>query len=126
MRCPWGPWERLAPLRGLVAFTAVVAAAWIWSLGGRSSAQRPAVAEPGVSTGLWISTGPLDEARRLLLVVDPQLKNAAVYHVDAATGTLTLKSTRDIRYDLLVGDFNAQSPKPSELKRMLEAVPPGR
>jgi len=126
MRSPWGPWERLAPVRGLVAFAAVMGATWIWSLGGRSSAQRPAVPEPGGSTGLWISTGPLDDARRLLLVIDPQLKNAAVYHVDAATGTLTLKSTRDIRYDLLVGDFNAQAPKPSELKRMLEAAPAGR
>jgi NADH dehydrogenase FAD-containing subunit len=59
----------------------------------------------------------------LLLVVDPHLKNAAVYHVDAAAGTLTLKSTRDISYDLLVGDFNAQAPKPADLKKMLEASP---
>ncbi|MFM8434300.1 MAG: hypothetical protein ACKOBP_03010, partial [Planctomycetia bacterium] len=70
--------------------------------------------------------GPLDDTRRLLLVVDPQLKNAAVYHVDAAAGTLTLKSTRDISYDLLVGDFNAQAPKPADLKKMLEAAPPRR
>ena len=120
------PWERLTPGRGLAAFAAVVVAAWIWSLGGRSIAQRPAAAEPAGSTGLWISTGPLDDARRLLLVVDPHLKNAAVYHVDAVAGTLTLKSTRDISYDLLVGDFNAQAPKPADLKKMLEAAPPRR
>jgi hypothetical protein len=117
------PWERLTPGRGLAACAAVVVAAWIGSLGGRSVAQRPAAADPVGSTGLWISTGPLDESRRLLLVVDPQLKNAAVYHVDAAAGTLTLKSTRDISYDLLVGDFNAQAPKPAELKKMLDAAP---
>jgi hypothetical protein len=114
------PWKRLA------ALAAVVAAAWIWSLGGRTVAQRPAAADPAAAPGLWISTGPLDDHRRLLLVVDPQLKNAAVYHVDAAAGTLTLKSTRDISYDLLVGDFNAQAPKPAELKKMLEAAPGGR
>lgn len=114
------------PRERLAAFAAIVVAAWIWSLGGRSIAQRTAAAEPAGSSGLWISTGPLDEARRLLLVVDPQLKNAAVYHVDAAAGTLTLKSTRDISYDLLVGDFNAQAPKPADLKKMLEAAPPRR
>ena len=36
---------------------------------------------------------------------------------------LAAKSTRDISYDLMVGDFNAQAPKPAELKRMLEAGP---
>lgn len=113
--------------KDFAASAAVVAALWIgWLGGGRTAAQRPAAPEPAAATGLWISSGPLDDARRLLLVVDPQLKNAAVYHVDAATGSLTLKSTRDIRYDLLVGDFNAQAPKPADLKRMLEAAPAGR
>ena len=116
-------WELPSSVRGLAACAAFVAAAWIWSLEGRTAAQRPTAPDPSAATGLWISTGPLDETRRLLLVVDPQLKNAAVYHVDAAAGTLTLKSTRDISYDLLVGDFNAQAPKPAELKKMLEAAP---
>jgi hypothetical protein len=60
-----------------------------------------------------------------MLVVDPILKQVAVYHVDAVTGTLTLKSSRDIAADLQVGDFNAQEPKPAALRKMLEmkAVP---
>jgi len=56
-------------------------------------------------------------------VIDPQLRNAAIYHVDGPGGTLTLKSTRDITWDLMVGDFNAQEPKPSALKKMLEMAP---
>jgi len=116
-------WKHLAADRGGAALAIVVVAASIWSQGRWTVAQRPAAVEPAGGTGLWISTGPLDEQRRLLLVVDPQFKNAAVYHVDAAAGTITLKSTRDISYDLLVGDFNAQAPKPADLKKMLDATP---
>jgi hypothetical protein len=116
-------WERPTAGRGLAAggVALIAVGIWIGSLGGWTAAQRPLPPDGG--SGLWISTGPLDDARRLLLVVDPHLKNAAVYHVDAAAGTLTLKSTRDISYDLLVGDFNAQAPKPADLKKMLEASP---
>lgn len=116
-------WKRLGAGRGGAALVIVVVVAWIWSRGQWTAAQRPAAADQTGGAGLWISTGPIDGGRQLLLVVDPQLKNAAVYHVDASTGTLTLKSTRDISYDLLVGDFNAQSPKPADLKKMLEATP---
>ena len=90
---------------------------------GRLAAQRPSKGQAGenlLGGQLWISATPLDNTRQLLIVVDPNLKNAAVYHVDGASGTLTLKSARDITWDLLVGDFNAQEPKPAALKKMLE------
>ena len=118
--------ERAVIGRWLVAPAILAVAACLWLAGRPTAAQRPAGGDGGASGGLWISAGPLDEARRLLLVIDPQLKNAAVYHVDAAAGTLTLKSTRDISYDLMVGDFNAQAPKPDDLKRMLEQAAPRR
>lgn len=86
------------------------------------AAQRPAPAATEAST-LWISETPLDEARRLMIVVDTAGRHAAVYHVDAASGTLTLRSTRDISWDLLVDDFNAQEPRPAALKKMLQVGP---
>ena len=97
--------------------------------GGRLLAQRPARVSPpaglpAASGGtLWISATPLDDTHQLLIVIDPQLRNAAIYHVDGPGGTLTLKSTRDITWDLMVGDFNSQEPKPSALKKMLEMAP---
>ena len=87
---------------------------------GQLAAQRPPVPE---GSALWISETPLDEARRLLIVVDPVGRHAALYHVDAAAGTLALRSTRDIAWDLLVDDFNAQEPKPAALKKMLQVGP---
>jgi hypothetical protein len=67
----------------------------------------------------------VDDARRLLVVVDPATRHAAVYHLDNATGSLVLKSTRDISWDLLVDDFNAQEPRPAALKRLIQAGGPG-
>ncbi|MEI6240105.1 MAG: hypothetical protein WCR51_06930 [Planctomycetia bacterium] len=88
---------------------------WVW-------AQRMALPSqaPGAGAQLWIHATPLDDRQQLLLVVDPQLRNAAVYHVDGPTGALVLKSTRNITWDLMVGDFNAHEPKPAALRRMLD------
>jgi hypothetical protein len=69
---------------------------------------------------LWTLATPLDDGRQMLLVVDQQNRAMAIYHVDPANGTLTLKSTRDIRWDLMVEDFNGQEPRPAALKKMLE------
>ncbi len=93
--------------------------------GGVLLAQRPMrpAGDAGPAAPLWISAHPVDDQRQLLIVIDPALKNAAIYHVDIAAGTLTLKSSRDISWDLMVGDFNAQDPKPSALRRMIEVGP---
>lgn len=72
------------------------------------------------AAGLWMSDSPLDNGRRLLIVVDPASKRAAVYHIDTATGTLSLKSARDLTWDLALEDFNAQEPRPAALKAMLQ------
>lgn len=79
---------------------------------------------------LWVSATPLDDGRQLLLVIDPQTKSAAVYHVDGPSGSLTLRSTRNITWDLLVPEYNAQEPRPATLRKMLdvgaEGVPAGQ
>jgi hypothetical protein len=87
------------------------------------AAQR--TSPPGGHGPLWISESRLDETRRLLVVVDEVGRHAAIYQIDAAAGTLTLKSTRDISWDLSVGDFNAQEPRPGAIQKMLQ-LPPAR
>lgn len=103
---------------GWAAGVTVVAAL----LGGAALAQRagrpvPVATEGGV---LWTQSTPLEDGRQMLLVVDQQTRALAIYHVDPAAGTLTLKSTRDIRWDLMVEDFNGQEPRPAALRKMLE------
>jgi hypothetical protein len=106
-----------APFWLAVTFIAVAVAGWQRT---DLAAQRPAASGHGP---LWISESPLDEGRRLLLVVDEEGRHAAVYHVDAAAGTLTLKSCRDLSWDLTLDDFNAQEPKPETLRNMLQLPP---
>lgn len=93
----------------------------LWHGGSRGSCAAAGPLAPLEGRSLWISDSPLDDGRRLLLVIDSERRHAAVYHVDAAAGTLTLKSTRDIGWDLMVGDFNAQPPKPADIRKMIEA-----
>ncbi len=105
------------PAWAWIGLVAVTLASWQgWGL----ASQRPAGIE---SSPLWITESRMDDGRRLLLVVDQATRHAAIYHLDGATGTLTLRSTRDITWDLMVGDFNAQEPKPSSLRKMLHAPP---
>ena len=103
----WLPWCAVAVL-----------AAWLFS-GGELAAQRT-VRSGAEWAGLWASDSQLPDGRRLLLVVDPATRHAAVYHVDADRGTLTLRSARDISWDLMVEDFNAQEPKPAALRNLLQ------
>jgi hypothetical protein len=126
MRQLWNCWNVVTP-RGLIAAGclcgAVVAAVFLGS--GGMAAQRagrslPAAGASDQSGPLWTLATPLDDGRQMLLVVDQQNRTMAIYHVDPATGTLTLKSTRDVRWDLMVEDFNCQEPRPAALKKMLE------
>ena len=43
-----------------------------------------------------------------ITVVDPRGRSLAVYHVDRVTGGLTLKSVRNIAFDLQIEDFNSE------------------
>ncbi|MFM7243825.1 MAG: hypothetical protein ACKO40_06565 [Planctomycetaceae bacterium] len=111
---PTGSWHRRWP-----AWCAVAAvAAWLVPT-GELVAQRTG-RQGGDSAGLWASDSGLPDGRRLLLVVDPATRHAAVYHVDPDRGTLTLRSARDISWDLMVEDFNAQEPKPAALRNLLQ------
>lgn len=108
-----------APARWLAALVmAGVLGAWG---ANELAAQRASL--PGGGGPLWISETRLDDTRRLLVVVDEVGRHAAVYHLDAAAGTLTLRSTRDISWDLSIGDFNAQEPRPGAIQRMLQLPP---
>lgn len=97
----------------------------ILGLPGGSLIAAPPRPGQNATDGLWIQAVPQDD-RITLLVADPSARALAVYQVDPATGSLTLRSSRDITWDLLVGDFNAQDPAPAVIRGMLEkAAAPG-
>lgn len=119
--------SRLACLPVLVLL-AVMLAAFGRSVGPVASAAPPSIGQVGGGQGtpLWVTMTPIADDRQMLVVVDANERTAAIYHVDAATGTMTLKSARSIRWDLLVGEFNAQEPTPSALRKLIESSPPPR
>jgi len=124
MRQLWNRWN-LSGQRGLIAAGCLcgVFAVAVFGSGGMAAqrAGRSLPAGPSDQSGsLWTLATPLDDGRQMLLVVDQQNRSMAIYHVEPASGTLTLKSTRDIRWDLMVEDFNGQEPRPAALKKMLE------
>jgi hypothetical protein len=96
--------------------------AWLgfFGIGPNAGPDLRAAGPAGTAGPLWVSETPLEDGRRLLVVVDATTRHAAVYHVDATTGSLTLRSTRDLSWDLRLDDFNAQEPKPAALRRLLE------
>lgn len=112
-------WRIIRPRAAAVAGVLAIAAL------ATSQASGPPASPPGGAAALWISDSPLDDGRRLLIVVDPTTRHAAVYHVDPASGSLTLKSVRDISWDLSLDDFNAQEPRPAALRKMLQNPAPG-
>jgi len=126
MRQLWNRWN-IATRRGVIAAGCLCGGVMVAAIlgSGGMAAQRAGRSLPGAGSGdhsgpLWTLATPLDDGRQMLLVVDQQNRTMAIYHVDPATGTLTLTSTRDVRWDLMVEDFNCQEPRPSALKKMLE------
>jgi len=112
------PWTSV-PTPGARTLAAIAAIAVVVAVGSRElSAQRAGRPVPEAA-GLWISDSAIDDGRRLLVVVDPATRHAAVYHVDPQSGSLTLKSARDISSDLQLDEFNVQEPKPAALRKLL-------
>lgn len=76
--------------------------------------------ERGRPTGDLIAlTAPAGEGRQQVIVVDPKSRAMSVYHVDPVTGAITLKSARNIHADLMLDQFNTDSPVPSKIRAML-------
>lgn len=89
-----------------------------WAVGQRQ-VQDVDAGPPSGALWLWM-TQRENDPQQMLVAIDRETRHAAVYHVDATNGTLTLRSTRNLSWDLLVDDFNGREPSPSALKNMLE------
>jgi len=95
---------------------AVLAAAW----SSQGFAERPAANPVEASSHLSVVSTTTGERTQQLMVLDPQLRVLSVYHVDLGTGEIVLKSVRNIRWDLQMTEFNAQTPLPREIRSLVE------
>ena len=99
-----------------MAVTTLVATGW--------ANRNYAVAQRGeVTSGelITVSTMIGDKGQtQQLTLIDPQKRVMSVYHVEPTSGAITLKSVRNISWDLLLSDFNAVSPLPREIPALLD------
>lgn len=73
-----------------------------------------------VADGLQVVSSETIEGRQQVVLMEPRTKVLAVYQIDRATGSITLKSVRSIEFDLLIKDFGSSKPKPSEIESLLK------
>lgn len=108
-------------LASLVLVSLGVPLGFLWGRFAFASSRLPGSVS---ADGLWFQAIPHDD-RITLLVADPAARAVAVYQVDASNGNLSLRSSRDITWDLLIRDFNTQDPSPAVLEGMLERASAG-
>jgi hypothetical protein len=61
---------------------------------------------------------------QVVTVIDSAARVMAVYHVDRASGEITLKSVRNMTWDLQMLEFNSGEPLPQEIRDMRRGLQP--
>ena len=107
-----------ATLIGAIGGALIVALAGSFLRESPVYAQRPGAND---SAELITVTAPLDATHQQLTVIDPRMQVISVYHMDLPTGAITLKSVRNIRWDLQLVEFNGTSPLPSVIRSQLDS-----
>ena len=92
----------------------------------QANAQRataPRTAPAGTSADQLIAL-PFEGAdgKQQVTIVDPRTRVIAVYQVDKVNGSLSLRSVRNVHWDLLMEEYNTShgSPTPREIRALAE------
>ncbi len=106
----------------LAAMVAVVS----WS-GGSEQTLRAEPPSADTTSSLGNQSGPvvalshpLENGDLQVVLIDGERRVMSVYHVTAATGAITLKSVRNVQWDLLMEEYNGTKPYPREIRALLQ------
>ncbi|MCC9604954.1 hypothetical protein LOC68_25400 [Blastopirellula sp. JC732] len=108
---------RSAVLGFTLVLSLIFVVAWLDSPPTPAQAQAPYAAMPSGSL-ISHSTNTAAGMQQVVLI-DPQTRVMGVYHVDGLTGKISLKSVRNLHWDLLLEAHNSTNPSPSEIKASL-------
>jgi len=109
----------LGTLLGVVLVTTAIAMAEQREVGSQHAA--PAMTGPvAVAASELIVVPTTLGEKQVLTVVDPRQRVLTVYHIDLSTGKITLKSVRNIQWDLQITDFNGADPSPRQIQSQFE------
>ena len=110
---------RFAVIGGLVLASFVTVVGLTLASPGVGFAQRVGAAAPGGGNLITIPTAAGDKHQQIT-VIDPELRSMSVYHIELATGEITLKCVRKIHWDLQIDDFNGTNPLPQEIRSLVQ------
>lgn len=105
-----------AALLGLFVVALVAATGAAEHDGGLSPMPTPM---PVGAEGMASHVIPGQGGPHTLVLVDARLKRVGVYHVEPATGKLTLKSVRDVGPDLQLDGYNSGGLTPRDISEAL-------
>jgi len=99
----------------------LIAAVTLYTEFLRDSSSAYAQVGPGLSgdSNLIVHTSTANTGGQQMVVIDPVLRVMAVYHVDSTSGKVSLKSVRNIKWDLLIEEFNGGEPSPRDIRTLL-------
>jgi hypothetical protein len=106
-----------------LGFGVLVAIAVMCCERGAVCAQPPGasvVDKSGSSGQLMALSAELNDGRQQITLIDPRTRVMSVYHIDRASGEISLKSVRTVHWDLLMDEFNSDKPSPREIRSLLE------
>ena len=99
-----------------LVFAALVAAL-VPSVGFAQRTASPPLVSNGGLIALAIAVG---DQRQQVTIIDPATRVLGVYHIELSSGEVTLKSVRNLHWDLQMMEFNGTSPLPGEVRSILE------
>ncbi len=107
---------RVVVMAAVVMLGCLTGMFWGIPAAGGDPLSDPAPASAGEPQGLATLASPPIDGVQQFTVVDSATRAMAVYHVDLKSGQITLKSVRNLRWDLQLEDFNSVAPKAREVR----------
>jgi hypothetical protein len=110
-------------MRGLVGGALMGLALLVAGIVGFADAQAPRSAATDRATSspdLLALSHDGGDGRQQITLVDPRQRVMAVYYIDRASGSIQLKSVRNVQWDLLIEDYNAGTPAPRDIRALKE------
>jgi hypothetical protein len=107
---------------GIVVVMIVFLACLGWTNAeGEVRAQQvpPAVKPLVLSDGLIALSSDTADGHQQVAVIESKTRVMSVYHIDHKSGTITLKSVRNLAADLEMDEYNTEKPLPQEIRAIL-------
>jgi len=113
----------------VVSIALVVGLVLGWMATSNADAQRPRPDSAGRAFSDHFQEGQqlvalsteVDERRVQITIIDPQTRALVVYHIDKPSGEVSLRSVRNVHWDLQMDEFNGKNPLPREIRSLLQS-----